>query len=36
MAGVSGEWAEYDLQNGRVGFALARCQLAAQRLGPGA
>lgn len=26
-------WVEYDLQNGRVGFAPARCDLATQRLG---
>ncbi|KAE8808308.1 aspartic proteinase PCS1-like [Hordeum vulgare] len=26
-------WVEYDLQNGRVGFAPARCELATQRLG---
>uniref|UniRef100_A0A0D3FGS4 Peptidase A1 domain-containing protein n=1 Tax=Oryza barthii TaxID=65489 RepID=A0A0D3FGS4_9ORYZ len=29
-------WVEYDLQNGRVGFAPARCDLATQRLGAGA
>ena len=29
-------WVEYDLQNGRVGFAPARCDLATVRLGSGA
>ncbi|KAG8074425.1 hypothetical protein GUJ93_ZPchr0006g40694 [Zizania palustris] len=29
-------WVEYDLQNGRVGFAPARCDLANQLLGAGA
>uniref|UniRef100_A0A0D9VSG0 Peptidase A1 domain-containing protein n=1 Tax=Leersia perrieri TaxID=77586 RepID=A0A0D9VSG0_9ORYZ len=29
-------WVEYDLQNGRVGFAPARCDLATQRLGAAA
>uniref|UniRef100_A0A0A9F425 Peptidase A1 domain-containing protein n=1 Tax=Arundo donax TaxID=35708 RepID=A0A0A9F425_ARUDO len=29
-------WVEYDLQNGRVGFAPERCDLATQRLGAGA
>jgi hypothetical protein len=29
-------WVEYDLLNGRVGFAPARCDLATQRLGSGA
>ncbi|XP_006651248.3 aspartic proteinase PCS1-like [Oryza brachyantha] len=29
-------WVEYDLQNGRVGFAPARCDLATERLGAGA
>jgi hypothetical protein len=29
-------WVEYDLQNGRVGFAPARCDLATERLGSGA
>ncbi|CAN6289894.1 unnamed protein product [Urochloa humidicola] len=29
-------WVEYDLQNGRVGFAPARCDLVTQRLGTGA
>ncbi|CAN6301405.1 unnamed protein product [Urochloa humidicola] len=28
-------WVEYDLQNGHVGFAPARCDLATQRLGSG-
>ncbi|RLN39532.1 aspartic proteinase PCS1-like [Panicum miliaceum] len=29
-------WVEYDLRNGRVGFAPARCDLATERLGSGA